>query len=181
MTHTSSASKTVAGQWCSSAIAARYKKPVPNTVFLCLLILSVYILCTLYTLYTSLYIQVPKARSGVSLFLHTQDDAVYVYGGYSKEKVAGSLKEGKVHEETYITFFLSPSLTQLSFYLLLLCLFPLICNKVHEDTWILQLKPVLATTGGGSKGGLAALDLSRATWQKVRTLGTVRTVRTVRT
>ena len=38
--------------------------------------------------------QVPKPRSGVAMSLHASDDSIYVYGGYSKEKVTGSFKEG---------------------------------------------------------------------------------------
>ena len=54
--------------------------------------------------------------------MHALEDAVYIYGGYSKEKVTGTYKEG----------------------------------KVHEDVWLLQLKPTLLGGGGGSAAGAAA-------------------------
>jgi N-acetylneuraminic acid mutarotase len=45
--------------------------------------------------------QAPKPRSGVQMCAHAQDDVIYIYGGYSKEKVTGSKKEGKVHEDMW--------------------------------------------------------------------------------
>jgi hypothetical protein len=74
--------------------------------------------------------------------MHAAEDAVYIYGGYSKEKVTGSYKEG----------------------------------KVHEDVWVLMLKPALgsagaAAGGGGGGGGKGSLDPSKATWQKVSRKG----------
>eukprot|EP01041_Mallomonas_annulata_P003369 gene3368-6669_t len=45
--------------------------------------------------------QVPKPRSGVQLVVSAIDDLVYVYGGYSKEKVSGLKKEGKVHDDMW--------------------------------------------------------------------------------
>jgi hypothetical protein len=71
--------------------------------------------------------------------MHAAEDAVYIYGGYSKEKVTGSYKEG----------------------------------KVHEDVWVLMLKPALGSTGAaaGGGGGKGSLDPSKATWQKVSRKG----------
>lgn len=45
--------------------------------------------------------QLPKPRSGVCMCVNASEDTVYVYGGFSKEKVTGSLKEGKVHEDMW--------------------------------------------------------------------------------
>jgi hypothetical protein len=30
------------------------------------------------------------------------DDILYIHGGYSKEKVSGQKKEGRVHEDMYV-------------------------------------------------------------------------------
>ena len=32
------------------------------------------------------------------------DDILYVHGGYSKEKVSGQKKEGRVHEDMYVRY-----------------------------------------------------------------------------
>jgi len=45
--------------------------------------------------------QIPKQRSGVQMSINQIDDIIYIYGGYSKEKVAGQKKEGKVHEDMW--------------------------------------------------------------------------------
>ena len=55
----------------------------------------------------------PRLHSGVSLFVNNNDDSLYVYGGFSKEKVSGQKQEG----------------------------------RVHDDMWVLPLKPLLATAG----------------------------------
>jgi hypothetical protein len=41
---------------------------------------------SLYTLVTRMYVnvQVPKPRSGVTLCIHSAEDTIYIYGGYSK-------------------------------------------------------------------------------------------------
>jgi hypothetical protein len=41
---------------------------------------------SLYTLVTRVYVnvQVPKPRSGVTLCIHSAEDTIYIYGGYSK-------------------------------------------------------------------------------------------------
>lgn len=41
--------------------------------------------------------QLPKPRSGAQLSIHPIEDNLYIYGGYSQEKVVGQKKEGKVH------------------------------------------------------------------------------------
>lgn len=64
--------------------------------------------------------QAPKARSGCQMALHAASDSVYVYGGYSKMKIAGQKAEG----------------------------------KVHDDMWVLNLKPVLSN--------------NKPVWQKVK-------------
>jgi N-acetylneuraminic acid mutarotase len=43
--------------------------------------------------------QVPKPRSGVQMCVHANEDTVYIYGGYSKEKLPGQKKEGRIHED----------------------------------------------------------------------------------
>ena len=32
------------------------------------------------------------------------DDILYIHGGYSKEKVSGQKKEGRIHEDMYVQF-----------------------------------------------------------------------------
>ena len=45
----------------------------------------------------------PRQRSGVQMCVSVTDDILYVHGGYSKEKVSGQKKEGRVHEDMYVT------------------------------------------------------------------------------
>ena len=78
--------------------------------------------------------QVPKPRSGFQMCLHSADDTIFIYGGYSKEKVATSKKEG----------------------------------RIHEDMWLLNLKPAL---NASSSRGLVSLDLSKISWQKISRKG----------
>ena len=52
-------------------------------------------------------------------------------------------------------------------------------GRVHDDMWVLPLKPLLATAGdkGGASGGRVVLDAagfgSKATWQKISKKGQV--------
>ena len=46
-----------------------------------------------------LLLQIPRPRSGFQLFLSTTDDCLYIYGGYSKEKVTGMKNEGRIHDD----------------------------------------------------------------------------------
>ena len=39
----------------------------------------------------------------MQMFLHNSEDILYIYGGFSKEKVtSSSKKEGKVHEDMWM-------------------------------------------------------------------------------
>lgn len=80
---------------------------------------------------------VPKARSGMQMCVHAADDTVYIFGGYSKEKVPGQKKEG----------------------------------KIHEDMWMLNLRPVVGTAGGSAVGGRSVIDPQKAAWQRVTKKG----------
>ena len=46
--------------------------------------------------------QLPRPRSGFQMILSALEDCVYIYGGYSKEKVVGSKSEGRVHEDMWL-------------------------------------------------------------------------------
>ena len=46
----------------------------------------------------------PRQRSGVQMCVSVTDDILYVHGGYSKEKVSGQKKEGRVHEDMYVRY-----------------------------------------------------------------------------
>lgn len=46
--------------------------------------------------------QVPRARSGVQMFVHSAEEVLYIYGGFSKEKLPGVTKEGRVHEDMWM-------------------------------------------------------------------------------
>lgn len=46
--------------------------------------------------------QVPRARSGVQMFVHSVEEVLYIYGGFSKEKLPGVTKEGRVHEDMWV-------------------------------------------------------------------------------
>lgn len=86
------------------------------------------------------------------MFVHSTEDTLYVYGGYSKEKAAGSKKEG----------------------------------KVHEDMWMMKMKPMLTSSGGGGAssstvGGAAPsasakslahlVDVSKGAWERISRKG----------
>ena len=73
---------------------------------------------------------VPRVRSGHQMVLHAADDCLYLYGGFSKEKMA--IQQDNTRKEAH----------------------------VHDDLWTLSLKPVLGlstpaaaegTDGGGKK------------------------------
>ena len=49
------------------------------------------------------------------------DDILYVHGGYSKEKVSGQKKEGRVHEDMYVRYIVFVFCTAL--YVLSLCMY----------------------------------------------------------
>ena len=68
------------------------------------------------------------------------DDAVFVFGGYSREKTAGSATAGN-----------SKAASSKSE------------GKIHSDMWMLSLRGLLGSGGGG----LQRLDPTKATWQKV--------------
>jgi hypothetical protein len=63
--------------------------------------------------------------------LHTAEDCIYIFGGYSKEKGESSRQQG----------------------------------KIHEDMWMLNLKPALPS------GKSANLDLTKVSWQKISRRG----------
>jgi hypothetical protein len=63
--------------------------------------------------------------------LHSAEDIIYIYGGYSKEKSDGARQEG----------------------------------KIHEDMWMLNLKPCLPS------GKSTNLELTKAIWQKISRKG----------
>ena len=80
--------------------------------------------------------------------VHAAEDIIYIHGGYSREKravsasgTAGASKSSKTE------------------------------GVVHQDTWMLNMKPSLAAAATGGAGGSARakLDMSKLTWQKVRT------------
>eukprot|EP01038_Epipyxis_sp_PR26KG_P009482 gene9482-12773_t len=86
---------------------------------------------------------VPKPRSGFQMFLHQQEDCLYIYGGFSKDKVS-VLSDGNATSKNEL--------------------------KIHEDMWMLNLKPILgsSSTSSSSKG---LLDVSKAVWQKISRKG----------
>jgi len=48
---------------------------------------------------------IPRKRSGHQMFVHAQDDCIYMYGGFSKEKLAvqdSSRKEAQVHDDMWM-------------------------------------------------------------------------------
>jgi hypothetical protein len=90
------------------------------------------------------------------MMLHAAEDTVYIHGGYSREKKAvnssGKHTGGKTE------------------------------GVVHQDTWMINLKPLLGGTAGGggataSGGAKGKLDFSKVTWQKVSRKGSVPSTR----
>ena len=71
--------------------------------------------------------------------VHAAEDVVYIHGGYSREKkvLSQSGKSGGGKTE----------------------------GIVHQDTWMLNLKPALAPAAAG--GARGKLDLTKLNWQKV--------------
>ena len=61
--------------------------------------------------------QVPRPRSGAQMIIHGPDDSLYIYGGYSKEKMAGLANAGASSQKNE--------------------------GKVHEDMWFINLKQVI--------------------------------------
>lgn len=88
----------------------------------------------------------PRPRSGMMLCLHPSEDALYMMGGYSKETSAAAGSGAGTG---------APSKE----------------GKVHEDMWLLPLKPALPTKGTSSSGAMGGLDVSKLTWQKVSRKG----------
>ncbi|CAM9106705.1 unnamed protein product, partial [Ectocarpus fasciculatus] len=87
--------------------------------------------------------QTPKARSGFLMSVHALDDVLYVHGGYSREKRTATGPSGQKKKATE--------------------------GVVHQDTWMMNLRPALSAGAGAAKG---RLDASRLTWQKVSKKGT---------
>ena len=77
--------------------------------------------------------------------LHAVEDAIFIYGGYSKEKTINSFKEG----------------------------------RVHEDVWILALKPALNNNSNNNNSksnhtnnsSFIGLDVNKISWQKIARKG----------
>jgi len=112
---------------------------------------------------------IPRKRSGHQMFVNAQDDCIYMYGGFSKEKLAvqdSSRKEA----------------------------------QVHDDMWMLDLKPVLGissqkygddndmdsvTAAGSSKKDKAkkeksiepVFDANKAIWSRVAKKGSSPSIR----
>ena len=87
----------------------------------------------------------PRARSGFLMTVHPSDDAIFVFGGYSKEKITASASSaggggtsGKKKSE----------------------------GKIHTDMWMLSLKGVVSSQGGASR-----LDVGKISWQKLSNKG----------
>jgi hypothetical protein len=74
--------------------------------------------------------------------IHAADDIIYIHGGYSREKKAVSSTGGGKSSGSGKTE-----------------------GVVHQDTWMLNMKPSLAAAAAG--GARGKLDLSKLTWQKV--------------
>ena len=95
-----------------------YPLPLPPTVFLFLaLSLSLSLFCSLSLSFIS-PTKIPRQRSGVQMCVSVTDDILYVHGGYSKEKVSGQKKEGRIHEDMYVHTFVRSIIGHRLFYFL---------------------------------------------------------------
>ena len=76
--------------------------------------------------------QVPRPRSGAQMIIHGPDDSLYIYGGYSKEKMAGLANAGTSSQKNE--------------------------GKVHEDMWFINLKQVITADAISKIGGAGAVN-----------------------
>lgn len=83
--------------------------------------------------------------------VHPSDDAIFVFGGYSKEKVVSTAGGGSGGSSKKSE------------------------GKIHTDMWMLSLKGVVS--GGKSAGGGSRLDLGKITWQKLSNKGAPPSIR----
>ena len=96
-------------------------------------------------------ILLPKPRSGFQMTLHTTEDILYIFGGFSKEKESLSVNSNNNNGQKKE-------------------------GRIHEDMWSMNLRVLLATAGGtsasgGSSGGRVVLDTTKALWQRVSRKG----------
>mmetsp|Transcript_5470 Transcript_5470/g.10491 ORF Transcript_5470/g.10491 Transcript_5470/m.10491 type:complete len:608 (-) Transcript_5470:1024-2847(-) len=96
------------------------------------------------------YVQAPRARSGFLMTVHPSDDAIFVFGGYSKEKVTASGGSGSGTKKSE--------------------------GKIHTDMWMLSLKGVISGGKSGG-GGSTRLDLGKMSWQKLSNKGSPPSIR----
>ena len=87
--------------------------PILRVLSSCSLFKEAYVvICGMVFMY-----QVPRPRSGAQMIIHGPDDSLYIYGGYSKEKMAGLANAGASSQKNE--------------------------GKVHEDMWFINLKQVI--------------------------------------
>jgi hypothetical protein len=98
----------------------------------------------------ALMISAPRARSGFLMTVHPSDDAIFVFGGYSKEKITASGGSGSGTKKSE--------------------------GKIHTDMWMLSLKGVISGGKSGG-GGTSRLDLGKISWQKLSNKGAPPSVR----
>lgn len=94
--------------------------------------------------------QVPKPRSGVAMCLHTAEDAIYIYGGYSKVRLVIyvlTCVDRPVVCIIYVSYARVLTIRSVTGMPQEKVTGSFKEGKVHEDVWVLQLKPGLATAG----------------------------------
>lgn len=96
------------------------------------------------------YVPAPRARSGFLMTVHPSDDAVFVFGGYSKEKNKGSGSSGSAAKKSE--------------------------GKVHTDMWMLSLKGAV-NSGKSSNSSASKIDIGKISWQKLSNKGSPPSVR----
>jgi N-acetylneuraminic acid mutarotase len=84
----------------------------------------------------------PKPRSGHQMFVHQGEDLIYIFGGYSKEKQSSSGGGGGGGSKQE--------------------------SVIHEDMWVLNLKPLIANVANVRTG---LLDWNKLAWQRIARKG----------
>jgi hypothetical protein len=75
------------------------------------------------------------------MFLHNQEDCLYIYSGYSKEKVLSNNSSSSSKKE----------------------------GKIHDDMWCINLKNVLNNNSNSSSN--VGIDLTKIVWQRISRKG----------
>lgn len=90
--------------------------------------------------------QIPRPRSGHQMIVSLNDDVLYIYGGYSKDKASlANVNSPQELEKKQA--------------------------KIHDDLWCLSLKSLLPLTDITNDFQASSIDISKLIWQKIAKKG----------